>query len=110
MSIAIHIYYTGKNGTARAFAKEMIESGIVEKIRNEEGNEQYDYFFSEQHPETVLLLDKWKNQKALDIHHSSEMMAEILKLREKYDLKVFAERFSSDEINTEDKKFIDTSN
>lgn len=46
---------------ARAFEKEMIESGIVEKIRNEGSNEQYNYFFSEQHPETVLLLDKWRN-------------------------------------------------
>ena len=46
----------------------------------------------------------------LDIHHSSEMMTEVLKLLEKYDLKVFAECFSSDEINTEDKKFINTNN
>lgn len=46
----------------------------------------------------------------LDIHHSSEMMTEVLKLLEKYDLKVFAERFLPDEINTEDKKFINTNN
>ena len=30
MSIIINIYYTGKNGSARKFAEEMVSSGIVE--------------------------------------------------------------------------------
>ena len=45
MCLTINIYYTGKNGSARAFAKEMVESGLVERIRNEEGNLKYEYFF-----------------------------------------------------------------
>lgn len=38
MSIIVHIYYFGKNGAARQFAKEMMESGTVEAIRKEKGN------------------------------------------------------------------------
>lgn len=106
MSIALHIYYTGENGAAKAFAREMTESGLVEKIRNENGNRQYEYFFSEERPETVLLLDKWKNQEALDMHHNSEIMEKIFDLREKYGLKMIAERFESDSISEEDKKYI----
>ena len=30
MSITINIYYKGENGSARNFAREMIESGIVD--------------------------------------------------------------------------------
>ena len=37
MAITINIYYSGTNGGAREFAKEMIASGIVEAIRAEKG-------------------------------------------------------------------------
>lgn len=45
MSFTVNIYYTGKNGSAKEFAREMTESGLVNKIRAEEGNERYEYFF-----------------------------------------------------------------
>ena len=38
MSITINIYYTGKNGAARAFAEEMTASGAVDAIRAEAYN------------------------------------------------------------------------
>lgn len=44
--------------------------------------ERYEYFFPMDDPETVLLIDRWKDQEALDIHHKSEMMNEIAVLRE----------------------------
>ena len=43
--------------------------------------------------ETVLLIDEWESQEALDLHHKSPMMKEIAKLREKYSLKMRVERF-----------------
>ena len=39
MSLTIHIYYTGTDGNARRFAEEMMASGIVDAIQQEEGNE-----------------------------------------------------------------------
>ena len=94
MSLIINIYYKGKNGNARKFAEEMISSGIVDKVRKEEGNERYEYFFPMDDPETVMLIDRWKNKEALDIHHKSEMMKEIAKLREKYNLHMKVEKFT----------------
>lgn len=88
MSIVINIYYTGKNGSARRFAYEMVSSGLVDKIRAENGNERYEYFFPMEDEETVLLIDKWKDEEALDFHHKSEMMKQIADLRNKYDLKM----------------------
>lgn len=96
MSLLIHIFYTGINGTARQFADEMLSSGTVAKIRAEEGNLRYDYFFPAEDSETVLLIDEWVNQEALDIHHKSEMMRTIAVLREKYNLKMRVERFISE--------------
>ena len=93
MSLIINIYYTGTNGSARKFAEEMVSSGIVDRVRAEEGNERYEYFFPMDDTETVMLIDKWKNQEALDIHHKSEMMKEIADLRNKYELRMKVEKF-----------------
>lgn len=108
MSITVNLYYTGTNGSARRFAEEMESSGVAAAIRAEEGNERYDYFFPMNDPETVLLIDSWRDQSALDVHHASPMMGEILKLREKYDLRMKVERYHSDEagIPQQDQKFI----
>jgi quinol monooxygenase YgiN len=92
MSLTIHIYYTGKNGNAKRFAEEMVAGGTVGLIREEEGNEGYDYFFPMENEEMVLLIDRWKDQAALDAHHQSEMMTTIAQLRDKYKLHMKVER------------------
>lgn len=97
MSLIVNIYYTGKNGDARKFAQEMISRGIVDKIRAEEGNEKYEYFYKVEDEETLLLIDKWKNENALDMHHKSEMMKEIANLRKKYNLTMRVEKYTESE-------------
>ena len=94
MAITINIYYKGKNGNALKFANEMINSGLVNKIRNEKGNLKYEYFIPLNDQETILLIDKWESQEALDIHH-------------KYDLKMEVEKFTEiDPFTKEDLKYI----
>ena len=93
MSLTVNIYYTGSGGSARKFAEEMTSSGLVETIRAEEGNEKYAYYFPAEDPETVLLIDRWRDQAALDIHHKTPMMAQIAALRKKYNLKMRVERY-----------------
>ncbi|MDN0054638.1 putative quinol monooxygenase [Collinsella ihumii] len=97
MAITVNLYYTGKDGAARAFAQEMEESGTADAIRAEEGNVRYRYFQPLDDPETVLLIDAWRDQDALDAHHASPMMAKIAELRDKYDLHMVAERYVTDE-------------
>ena len=106
MSITINIYYKGKDGSARRFAQEMIAQGIVDEIRAEAGNLRYEYFFPMEEPQTLLLIDSWENQQALDIHHHSPMMADIIALREKHDLHMTVERYISDDGANPDEKFI----
>ncbi len=71
----------------------MVSSGLVDKIRNEDGNIRYEYFFHLEDQETVLLIDSWTNQESLDFHHKIEMMKNIAILREKYNLKMKVERY-----------------
>ncbi|ATO52240.1 antibiotic biosynthesis monooxygenase [Lactobacillus amylovorus DSM 20531] len=108
MSLTVNLYYNGKNGDARKFAQEMEDKGIAGRIRAEEGNEKYDYFIPMDDPETVLLIDSWHDQKALEAHHASPMMKELADLREKYDFHMCVERYISDDsgVPASDQKFI----
>ena len=123
MAITVNLRYTGKKGAAQAFAREMISSGTVEKIRAEKGNLRYEYYLpfdesavsenkqtdedNSNSSETILLIDSWENQEAIDLHHATPMMKTIAELREKYDLHMTIERFvSDDKIPEQDKAFI----
>lgn len=108
MSITVNLRYTGKNGSAKAFAEEMTSSGTVSAIRKEQGNLRYEYYVSLDDPETVLLIDEWTDQAAIDRHHASPMMRTIAQLRDKYDLHMTVQRYRSDEDSMPDSdvKFI----
>ncbi len=93
MSLTINIYYTGKDGSARKFAEEMVSAGVVEKVRGENGNLKYEYFFPMDDSETVLLIDRWESEEALDEHHKSPMMKKIAELRDKYKIHMRVEQF-----------------
>jgi quinol monooxygenase YgiN len=97
VAITVNIYYTGKDGSAGEFAREMTETGVVDRIRAEEGNLRYEYFIPVDDPGTVLLIDSWRDQAAIDAHHATPMMDEITRLREKYDLHMRVERYVTDE-------------
>lgn len=108
MSIVVNIYYTGENNGAQKFVQEMESSGAAAKIRETKGNLRYDYFASVSDSKTMLLIDSWENQEALDKHHASPMMDVITKLRNKYDLHMKVERYVSDEggVPSSDSEFI----
>ena len=103
--ITVNLYYTGTGGAAARFAAEMETSGIADAIRAEEGNLRYQYFQPLGDPETILLIDSWANQAAIDAHHASPMMKQLAALREKYDLHMRAERYVSEAFG-EDEKYI----
>lgn len=84
----------------------MTASGTVDAIRAEEGNVRYEYYISLDDPQTVLLIDSWRDQAAIDAHHASPMMKTIASLREKYDLHMTAERYIDAGENAADEKFI----
>lgn len=104
--ITLNLRYIGKGGAACKFAEEMTTSGTVAAIRAEAGNLRYEYYKPLDDPETILLIDSWTDQAAIDVHHASPMMATIAALREKYDLHMTVERFIGIEDNEEDGRYI----
>lgn len=95
--IIVNLYYSGKNKTAKKFVEEMYSSHLIDQIRDEKGNISYEYFFSKDNEDVVLLVDKWINQEALDQHHQSDVMVKIAELRKKYQLKLKVEKYEVNE-------------
>lgn len=106
MSFTMNLYYTGEGDNAKKFAQEMDERGIADQIRQQPGNLKYEYFQPLDDPHTILLIDTWESQEALDADHDSPMMAELAKLREKYNLHMRAERFIPEKLPDRDNKFL----
>ena len=106
MAITVNLRYTGMDGSALKFAEEMISSGTVDAIRAEEGNLRYEYYQSLDDPETILLIDSWASQEAIDAHHATPMMATIAALRDKYDLHMTVERYIGADMPESDNQFI----
>ena len=100
--ITVNLYYKGSHGSARAFSEEMESSGIADAIRAEKGNLRYQYFQPLDDPETILLIDSWSDQAAIDAHHASPMMAQLAALREKYDLHMAVERVVSEDLGADE--------
>ena len=106
MPITVNLRYSGVDGNALKFAEDMISSGTVDAIRAEEGNLRYEYYQSLDDPETILLIDSWASQEAIDAHHATPMMATITALREKYDLHMTVERYTGADMPETDNQFI----
>ena len=106
MIITINIRYTGKDSSVKYFLQEMKETGTVDKIKAEPGNLRYEYYWSLDDPETVLLIDSWESQAALDAHLASPIMETIAELREKYDIHMQVERYVRVEDTPSDRVFI----
>ncbi len=94
--IVLNVYYKGENGNAKRFAEEMEKSGIAPSVRAEEGNIEYAYFSSLGDDETVILVEKWESQRALDLHQAQKKMKTIAALRTDLGLSVCVERYASD--------------
>ena len=92
--LSVHLFFTPSSSSTSTSA-EMTESGVVADVRKEPGNLKYEYFFPMDDPETVLLIDRWEDQAAIDAHHKSEMMGRIAALRDKYRLRMRVERYQA---------------
>ena len=64
----LNVYYITKPGMRDDFYKAVTESQVPEKSRAEEGNIKYDYYFSTDDENEVLLIEHWKDEEAFEFH------------------------------------------
>ena len=84
MELTLHVTYTAKPGCREAFVRQIVTEGILTAIRNEEGCLAYDYYFSAQDENVVLLIERWESEAHQRVHMSQPHMADLRKIKEEY--------------------------
>lgn len=82
--VMILVTYNVKNGEKNNFMKEIINNGILEKIRAEKGCISYNYYYSADDDNTVLLVEKWDEIESQRNHMQQPHMAVLKEIKEKY--------------------------
>ena len=82
--LMLYVTYTAKPGCREQFVREIVRRGILTAIRNEDGCEMYDYYFSAQDENVVLLIEKWATAAHQRVHMEQPHMAELMALKEQY--------------------------
>ena len=93
--VILHVYYRCKSGMAREFVQALKSGGLQEKVRGEDGCLQYDYHLSCEKPDTVVLLEKWRDAAALERHLAQPHMVEIGRVKEAFVERTDLEKFVS---------------
>ena len=92
-NIILHVYYRCKSGVAQDFVRAIKESGAQALVRAEDGCIQYDYTLSLEEPDTVVLLEKWRDSEALATHMQQPHMETIKELKSRFALDAVIERY-----------------
>lgn len=82
--LTLYVRYTAKAGCREAFVREIVEAGILTLIRQEAGCLAYDYYFSAQDENVVLLIERWENAEHQRIHMQQPHMTHLREIKDKY--------------------------
>ncbi len=79
--ILINVLYTVKPGRREAFYALINSLGLAEASRQEPGNLRYDYFYSVEQPDQLLLYEQWRDEEALAQHCRTPHFAKLQELK-----------------------------
>ena len=91
--IILQVRYYLQPGKRDAFYETLNRIGVGQGSRAEEGNLQYEYFFSAADPDTMMLLEQWKDQESLDLHKTMPHFLALGELKDEFVLDTEIKRF-----------------
>lgn len=87
----IIVTYFMKKGKREQFVNEVINHGLLEQIRNEEGCLSYEYYDSVSDLDCLMLIEKWSCVNAQQIHLQQPHMKVLKEIKDKYVLQTVIE-------------------
>lgn len=80
--LLINVIYTMKPGQREVFLKEVQAQGILDAVRREDGCLEYTYYLPVEEDDTLLLVERWRDQAAQQVHLTTPHMAALGKVKE----------------------------
>ena len=94
--VILHVSYHCKSEKdAGDFVRAIKASGVQGTVRAEDGCEQYDYHISCEQPDTVVLLERWRDIEALQAHMAQPHMATIRSIKDEFVAESYVERYTT---------------
>ena len=84
MEVNLLVTYTAKPGCREQFVREVVKQGVLTAVHAEEGCLQYEYFFSAEREDVVLLKERWQSEAHLRAHLAQPHMATLGSIKKQY--------------------------
>ena len=82
--LKLYVVYHAKPGGRELFVRTLVEQGVLTAIRSEPGCVAYDYYFSAQDENEVLLIERWESAAHQRVHMEQPHMARLREIKDKY--------------------------
>ena len=79
-----YVVNTAKNGCREKFVEELNAQGISKAIREEKGCLKYDFYFAENNPDELLLVENWESHEDQQVHLTQPHMDTFRAIKAKY--------------------------
>ena len=88
----LHVFYAAKDNAAlRRFYDEVIAAGIIEATHEEDGNIRYEYYFSAERDNEILIVEQWKDRASQEYHDTLPHLVRLGEIKEKYAIETVIE-------------------
>ncbi len=77
----IYVIFKCVPGKREEYIERLKVEGIVDAVRKEEGCIRYDYYFSENNPDEILLIEAWESKRHQEIHIEQPHMLRLRELK-----------------------------
>ena len=94
MKQVLEVHYFVRDGMRNEFYDRIISEGIASASMAEEGNEKYDYYFSCDDVNELLLLEVWRDEEAVEAHSRTEHFAKLADIKKELVLDTKISRYT----------------
>ena len=84
MEVNLLVTYTTKPGCREQFVHEVVAQGVLAAVRAEDGCGMYEYFFSVENENVVMLKERWSSEAHLRAHIAQPHMATLAAIKKQY--------------------------
>lgn len=80
----LHVRYIVKPGMRDTFVKDVLDSGLLDEVRRENGCLEYHYYCSTEEEDLVFLLERWTSRHCQQVHLEQPHTATLMKIKNRY--------------------------
>jgi len=92
--IILHVFQKFESKDAMiGYVNDLYAAGVPQNSRSGKGCHMYDYFFSGDREDEMVLIEKWETEEDLQAHQSTDLFKKLPEIKAPYKIEVKFERY-----------------